>query len=106
MLALWGTLFCAKWLDIDESDVYGDSKVTVEWANQRSSLGAHEHTHWIDRIQSLIRSFSRISVSHIFREQNSEVDTLSKAGCVQGPGKIYYSAFCRGIFQRSGEIDI
>lgn len=33
LLAFWGILYCAKKLEISVIDVYGDSKMILEWEN-------------------------------------------------------------------------
>ena len=95
----------ARWLDLAELDVFGDSKLIVHWENIKHSLEVPDLAHWMERTRSLISTFDRISVQHIFREQNMEADFLSREGFNHTPGRISYS-FSGGTFQRTGFIEI
>lgn len=68
--------------------VYGDSKISVDWLNSKSSLQNVGLQAVMEQITTMRRSFHLVSFSHIFREHNSKADTLSKAGVSLEAGKI------------------
>jgi hypothetical protein len=45
---------------------------------------------WKDNINALITSFHKISFSHVYREENQLVDSLSKQALNKDPGKLTY----------------
>ena len=79
---LWATLKVAKISPIQEIQIYGDSKVAVDWANEKNTIRA---PHLLAKIQTLKTSFRRISFGHIYRELNMEADALSKQALAYQP---------------------
>lgn len=49
--------------------------------------------NWMNRIKSMMRSFSRISFFHIYREQIQGVNHLSKQGFSYVPSVTDYSTY-------------
>jgi len=45
---------------------------------------------WKDRLVDLIKLFHHISFDHVYRDDNTEADNLSKQALQKKPGKIFY----------------
>jgi hypothetical protein len=58
--------------------VLGDSKIIIDWLNNKGQLQVIALECWKDRITDLIQAFTQINFSHIYRETNVEADSLSK----------------------------
>jgi hypothetical protein len=69
----------------------GDSKIIIDWCNNRGKLQVISLNCWKVRFRELNKYFSKLSFSHIFREYNMEADKLSKKALKEPEGKIYYS---------------
>jgi len=93
VLALWGLLYCARWLDIDSIHIFGDSRVVIEWINRKATFAPPYLQKRMHRILVLMNAFLRISFNHIYREHNYSADLLSKKGIRVQPGSIHYEAF-------------
>ena len=78
VLALWGLLWFASQLSINTLWVSRDSKVLIEHLKKGSSLDPGRMVTWMEQIKVLRDSFSSIYFQHIFRENNSQADMLSK----------------------------
>ena len=50
----------------------------IHWAAGLSSLQVISLEHWVTQIEGLKLSFSYISFNHIYRDLNSQVDSLLK----------------------------
>ena len=57
LIALWGTLLCAKWLGIETLKVFGDSKGVREWVHGSTLFNPFILTEWIRRIQMVEQTF-------------------------------------------------
>jgi hypothetical protein len=53
-------------VDIDTLQVFGDSKIVIDWLNFRGNLQVISLVGWKDRIRELTNTFSTIRFSHIF----------------------------------------
>ena len=69
-------------------NIYGDSKTMIEWAQARSNIRAPHLQNFLRAILSLQPSFETIHFNHVYREFNTEVDTLSKQALTIQPGII------------------
>ena len=95
--ALWATLKVAKSAQIQEIQIYGDSKVVIDWANEKSTIRALHLEHLLEEIQTLKLSFRRISCGHVYRELNMEADALSKQALAYQPGLMETEEVSDGI---------
>jgi hypothetical protein len=50
LLGAWATLYLASRLHIDTLQIYGDSRIIIEWLNNRGDLQAIPLLAWKDRI--------------------------------------------------------
>ena len=84
------TLTLATHLALPKIHTLGDSKVIIEWLNNRGRLHASAIEGFKHRTKELIKKIQEISFQHIFREFNKEVDQLSKQPINEPEGKISY----------------
>jgi hypothetical protein len=78
ILGLWDLLHFASRLSINKMMVVGDSKVTIDWINDRSKLNLLYLNIWKNKIRRLNDSFDGIKLMHVHKKYNSEADSLSK----------------------------
>jgi ribonuclease HI len=90
LLGAWALLTLVVRLDISELFVQGDSKIVIDWLRGKGHLQVINLECWKDIILDLIKHFHSISFQHVFREENTTADTLSKQALLQPPGKIGY----------------
>jgi hypothetical protein len=76
--------------------VLGDSRIIIDWLNNKGKLQVNALECWKDRIKELNNAFSLISYTHIFRESNMEADLLSKRSLQEQEGKIKYHKWIDG----------
>ena len=74
----------------------GDSKVIIDWLNQKTILHATEIEGWLRRSRSITTTFQDITFSHIFQEYNTEADLLSKRGLLEPKGVLTYFSMIDG----------
>eukprot|EP00253_Pinus_taeda_P006554 PITA_06554 len=58
--------------------LYGDSQIVCNWMNNTSHCHAFSLGHILEETKRLISTFESFKCSHIYREQNTEADQLSK----------------------------
>ena len=62
----------------------------VNWDKNLGSLQVVTLEQWGNQIRDLINTFPSISFSHSYRENNSEVDCLSKTTLGTEEGKLFF----------------
>jgi ribonuclease HI len=88
LLGLWATLMIASCWYLNHLHVIGDSKVIIDWINNKSSLQSIHVEGWKQKTQQLALSFSDITFRHLPRSFNSEADALSKRALKQVIGRL------------------
>jgi hypothetical protein len=78
-LGAWATLHLAFRINIDTLFLYGDSRIVIDWLNNKGKLQVSALLGWKDRIRQLQSNFRKLSFKHTYREYNKEFDLLSKA---------------------------
>jgi ribonuclease HI len=96
LLGVWASLILETRLGIDHLQVFGDSKIVIDWLNCRGNLQVTSLVGWKDRILELAKSFNTIRFAHIYREENGVVDALSKKSLQVPEGKIHYNKWLDG----------
>jgi ribonuclease HI len=96
LMGAWATLTLATRLSIFELYVLGDSKIVIDWLNRKGSILVENLDGWKERIIDLIPLFRSITFAHIYREENKEVDLLSKKALYLRQGQITYSHWVDG----------
>lgn len=74
----------------DRLDVYMDSKLVVEQVNGRYRVKSTELQALHTRVSELMRSFPRVTVTHVEREKNKGADALANLAIdshVKKPGR-------------------
>ena len=96
LLALWALLLVAKDFGLPNLYVFGDSSVIMNCVNGDSSLNMVNLDAWCYNTKMLISAFTHVDISHVYREYNTRVDTLSKAGLKEDVGYLTLSEICDG----------
>jgi len=92
LTGVWASLTFAHRLSIIDFHVIGDSKIVIDWLNEKGTLRSVSIDCWKDRIKELIKFFSFTSFVHVYREENQEADFfLSKKALTCGLGTIAYN---------------
>jgi hypothetical protein len=68
----------------------GDSKIVIDWLRGKGYLQVLALECWKERLSKLLKKFQNISFEHIYREDNTEADRLSKLAMLKAPGSIEY----------------
>ena len=58
--------------------IFWDSRVTICSNLEKAQLHTLHLDDWLKRARLLIAEFSEITLQHVYKETNSQVDTLSK----------------------------
>ena len=90
-MGAWASLILVVRLSIPDLLFLGDSKIVIDWLNQKGALQVVELERWKERIKDTLTYFRNISFAHIFREENQEADILSKVALSNLPGTIAYN---------------
>jgi len=89
-LDIWATLTLASHISLQKLQAFGDSRVIIDWLNDRGQLKVCSIEGWKTCIKSLSKNFQVISFHHIYRDFNKEEDKLSKVSLLVPKGKITY----------------
>jgi hypothetical protein len=89
-MVIWVTLTLALHLALPKLQALSDSKVIIDWLNNRGRLQASAIKGWKHRTKELINKFQVVSFHHIFKEFNKEADQLSKQALHEPKGRITY----------------
>jgi ribonuclease HI len=106
LLGAWGSLFLASRLNITNLHLKGDSKTIIDWLNGKGILRVTTLECWKDRIRKLLLTLPHTSFTHLYREQNQEVDSLSKKALWDSPGILYYLIWEGGLENNNHSISI
>jgi ribonuclease HI len=90
LMGLWATLTLATLWSIEKIQVLGDSKVIIDWINQKGQLHAVNIEGWKLKTKELAITFQDISFQHIYREHNKEADILSKRALKEPEGRLSF----------------
>jgi ribonuclease HI len=96
ILGLWGLLLFASRLSINKMMVDGDSKVAIDWINDKSNLNILYLNNWKEQIRSLKEKFDGINFIHVHRAFNIVVDTLSKKALNCPMGRLFFEESIKG----------
>ena len=98
LLALWASLYMAKDIGLPYLHIFGDSSVIINWARNESTLTMVNLEAWCINTRKLISLFTFVDFSHVFREHNKRVDTLSKEGIIMAAGHLSLTETCEDEF--------
>jgi hypothetical protein len=74
----------------------GDSKVIIDWINDKADLRSAALESWKERTSDARRLFKSLSASHIYREDNAIADHLSKMALSRPLGFLTFSRWEEG----------
>jgi ribonuclease HI len=90
-LGVWALLTLASRLHLQDLQVFGDSKIVIDWLNHKCVLQVLNLECWKDQIKDLYKDFRTLIFSHIYKEYNQQSDELSKRAPQHQEGKIIYN---------------
>ena len=90
LLILWGLLRFTKKRGLLQHNIFGDSKIVINWENGLNSLQSLRYGFWMRRIVNLKKCFHSIAFKHIYTIFNSDVDSLSKLSSKDCSGVLYF----------------
>lgn len=68
-------------------NIYGDSKIIVNWFNNITVCHSHTLSNILNEVNLFKAQFNSISCQHIYREHNCNADRLSKEATVLPGGE-------------------
>ena len=74
----WGLLWFSILRGFLLTEVYGDSKIIIDWVNGKNDLHLLSLSGWMQIIRKLMENLHELYFKHIYRVLNREVDVLSK----------------------------
>ena len=80
--------------NISQLQVFGDSKMVVEWVNRKIQINAPHLQQLLNAIKRMFEFFTGFIISHIYRELNMEADGLSELAMLLDPGKLKFLHYC------------
>ena len=78
LVTLWEALKLAKEKRVQNLQLFGDSKLTIDWANGSIQINAPRLHHLLRALRKQMAAFESITFQHIYIEVNTEADKLSK----------------------------
>jgi hypothetical protein len=96
-MGVWATLFIANHFSIHKLQILRDSKVIIDWLNNKSDLRVSSIEGWKQRIKMLRRKFLATNFFHIYREFNKEADEQSKKSLLKPKGYILLHKWSSGL---------
>jgi len=96
LLVVWATLHLATRLNIEDIQIFGDSKIVIDWLNNNGKLQFISLLGWKDRVRELHSTFRHISYKHTYCEHNKEADSLSKTALQKQVGLFTYNHWLDG----------
>jgi ribonuclease HI len=106
LMGLWGILLITTQWSIKKLMVVGDSKVTIDWINDKSNLDLNYLSHWKEKIRFLKKGYEMINFMHIHRQFNKEADNLSKKALKEPFRWLFYEEIEKGSIIRSDKMQI
>lgn len=96
IMALWGALLAAADLQLQNINIYGDSKLVIEWITGNFTMNNPGSVGWRQRTLRLWQMLDCPPITHIYRENNTRAEGLSKRGLCADFGIMYFSRFRNG----------
>jgi ribonuclease HI len=97
LLGLWTTLALASLWSMDHLRVFGDSRVVIDWINQKCKLQSVQIEAWKEKTLYLSKLFRDINYRHFSRIHNKEADALSKRALGEKSGRLSCSTVKMGL---------
>ena len=78
LLALWMLIWIVQSYKMLNLQILGDSKVIVDWANNKILLWVISLEAWKQKVKKNLDALLQVENNHIWREYNMDSDSLSK----------------------------
>ena len=91
-------------IGIPSLSAFGDSQVIINRVNYVARLTLVDLEHWCNHIIDIKSSFRSISFQHIYREQNSSANGLSKEALSLYMGKLAFIEYFEGEVIGNGNL--
>ena len=88
LVALHAILELAININISHLQVFGDSKMVVVWVNKMIQINSPHLQQLLRAIKRLLDLFSRLNITHVYRELNMEAGSLLKMALLLTPGHL------------------
>jgi len=99
-------LFLANLLGIQWMQTFGDSKVIIEWLNEKGKLDIVAIEGCKKCTNLLCKKFHALTFHHIFREFNKEADMLSNEALLSPAGRLTFYQWEPGGGGETKHLDI
>jgi ribonuclease HI len=96
LIALWTLLETAKEKNLSKLQVFGDSKLVIDWARGINNIQNPRLASLLRDIKLTFRDFEWLSFQHILRELNTKADELSKEALQLQKGAFGFYEFFEG----------
>lgn len=106
LVVVWTCLFWANHKGIRDIQIFVDSRVVIDWLNLKLEIHSIYLQQWCMRIKELLLLFTGTSFRHIFRENNMEVDRLSKHGLGCEMGLLHFAELSGTSVTRTNRVHI
>jgi ribonuclease HI len=106
LLGLWATLTLATFWSINQLQILGDSRVIIDWINLKCNLNTVNIECWKQKTLDLAKNIKDLSVHHIYRVHNKEVDALSKRALTEIEGRLSVYHSDSGLDSQPSSINI
>lgn len=73
--------------------IYGDSQLIIDGISGKCRMHGQYLSGWTERVMYILTKFQSYTMQHIFRENNTRADYLSKKGLEAPYGTILISHF-------------
>lgn len=78
LMSLWGVMvFAQKFIHQKKIIFFGDSLVVTRWINNEGELSNIKLESWQQKIRKRKESFMEVFISHVYREFNTILNSLS-----------------------------
>lgn len=95
--AMWTLLYYANMLDLRKMQVFGDSKVVIDWANRRVQIQVVKLQPLLNHNRNIMDEFEWSSFNHVYRKLNEIADGLSKEALELDPGSFIVQEYFDGL---------
>lgn len=106
LIALWTLLEAEKEKNVTKLQVFGYSKMAIDWANGKISMQNPNLATIMRDIKLNFRAFEQLTFHHILRELNTKADELSKEALELPNGPFSFYEFHEGIESESMEFQL
>ena len=86
LVALHAILELAVNINVTILQVFGETKMVVDWVNNKIQIKAPHLQQLLKAIRRLLNFFLVLNITHVYRELNMEEDNLSKLALLLAPG--------------------